>query len=508
MIENLLQGFASISAPATILALMVGILLGYLVGALPGMTSAMGMALLIPFTFTMDAVPAIVMLVAIYMAADYAGAIPAILVNAPGQPAAAVTAFDGHVMSSQGKAAEAISLSLLASAAGAAISLVFLIVSAEFMSAVALAFGPAEYFALAVLGLSLVGTLASGPILKGLIGLFFGLTVVTIGIDPVSGVLRYVYVDGLIDGIGFIPALIGLFAVSEVLFMVEEASRRIQPLASLGKVRFSLATLRPYRWTILRSSAIGYFVGVVPGAGSSIASLVSYAFAKRADANPDSFGKGNPAGVVASEAANNSAVSGALAPMLALGIPGSASAAVLIGALMIQGLQPGPLLFKSNPEIPYSIFASLFVGLPIMLLIGLYGGRLWVKVTLIPKGVLAAIVGSICIVGAYASNNDVFSVWIAVTFGIIGYALRKIGVHPAPVVLALVLGDMMESNLRRAIVISSSDYLFFLQSPLCLTLLLLSALILGLPLIGEMRQRRRASLSRRQAAAGPGKPGG
>jgi putative tricarboxylic transport membrane protein len=247
--------------------------------------------------------------------------------------------------------------------------------------------------------------------------------------------------------------------------------------------------LRPYLKTLMRSSLIGYFIGVIPGAGSSIASLVSYGMAKRNSKEEDTFGKGNPEGLVASEAANNASVSGALAPLLALGIPGSASAAILIGGLTIQGVQPGPLLFSKNPEIPYSIFASLIVGLPIMMLIGLIGVRLWVGVTAIPKGIVATVVAGICILGAYASTNDVFTVYITVFFGIIGYIMRKVHIRPAPIVLALVLGVLMESNFRRAMLMSGGDMTSFFTHPISAILLCLAVLVLFLPMMKKKRAK-------------------
>lgn len=490
MIDNFLIAFEMVFAIRVLLALMVGIFVGYCVGAMPGLTSSIGMALLIPFTFDLDAISAIVMLVAIYMAADYAAGIPAILVNAPGQPAAAVTAFDGHPMTARGEAGKALNLSIMSSATGALISIVLLVISAQLMATAALAFGPAEYFALAVVGLSLIAVLSSSAPLKALIGLTFGLTIVTIGIDPMRGVLRFVVNPLLIDGIPFLPALIGLFALSEVFIMIEQGNDRSGALRKPPKASASIRTLWPFRKTILRSSLIGYGIGVIPGAGASIASLVSYGFAKRA-AKPedrDSYGKGNPDGVVASEAANNAAVSGALAPLLALGVPGSASAAILIGGLTIQGLQPGPMLFTNNPEIPYSIFVSLIIGLPVMVAIGLFGVPLWVRLTRIPRAAIATLVASICMLGAYASSNNTFEVLIMVIFGVIGYVLRKANIHPAPIVLALVLGAMLESNLRRAMIIANDNLLFILSKPIAAVLLFAAVIVLLTPLFGRRRK--------------------
>jgi putative tricarboxylic transport membrane protein len=490
MIENLFLGFAQLAAWDVLLALVTGVLVGYFVGAMPGITSSIGMALLIPFTFGMSPVAALVLLVTVYMASEYAGAIPAILVNAPGVPAAAVTAFDGYPMAQQGRAGEALALSILGSGAGALISTALLVVSASVMAGFALAFGPAEYAALALLGLSLITTLSSGPVLRSLIGLLFGLLVVTIGIDPSTGDMRFVFTEGLIDGVDFLPALIGLFALAEVFFMLESLHELPPKLKTLGGLTGSLSVLRGHWLNVWRSSIVGYVIGVIPGAGATIAGLVSYGMARRASKEPDSFGSGNPAGVVASETANNAAVSGSLAPLLALGIPGSSSAAVLIGALTIHGLAPGPLLFANDPQIPYSIFAALFVGLPIMVAVGLLGARLWVKVTEIPNGLIAAAIAAICVLGAYAGNNYLFDVWVAVFFGILGYILRKAHIHPAPIVLALVLGYMFESNFRRAMAMSNDNLAIFLTNPLAATIIVLALVTLVSPLL---RFRRRAA---------------
>lgn len=490
MLENFMNAFELVFAFRVLVALTVGVVVGYCVGALPGLTSSIGMALLIPFTFDLDPISAIVMLVAIYMAADYAAGIPAILVNAPGQPAAAVSAFDGYPMTMRGEAGKALNLSIMSSTTGAFISIILLVITAQVMARAALAFGPAEYFALAVLGLSLIAVLSSGSSMKALIGLLFGLVIVTIGIDPIRGSMRFVVTPMLIDGIPFLPALIGLFALSEVFLMLERGNEKGKADMPSARTTPSFRALWPFRRTVLRSSLIGYVVGVIPGAGAAIASLVSYGFAKRASKaeERDSYGKGNPDGVVASEVANNAAVSGALAPLLALGVPGSASAAVLIGGLTIQGLQPGPMLFVNNPEIPYSIFVSLLVGLPLMAAIGLFGVPLWVRLTRIPPGAIATLVASICILGAFASSNNSFEVLVTVVFGLIGYFLRKVDIHPAPIVLALVLGYMMEANLRRAMVVANDNLLFILTKPIAVVLLLGAVLVVIAPMLGRRKQ--------------------
>jgi len=495
VIESLLQGLSFILTVNVLIALFVGIGIGYVVGSLPGLTTAVGMAVVLPFTFTMDPISAIVMLVAIYVAGDYAAAIPGILVNAPGQPAAAITAFDGYPMRMKGQAGEALTLSILSSGVGALVSTILLIISAAGLANIALAFGPAEYFALALLGLALVTSLASGSMTKAFIGLMIGLMIVTIGLDPITGVQRYVFNRGLIEGIPFLPALIGFFALSEVFIMLERHAKlngeRIHKLPSPWR---SIPMIFPFAKTIGRSSIIGFLIGVIPGAGATIASLVSYSVAKRLSHQPDSFGTGNPEGVVASETANNAAGPGALAPLLSLGIPGSASAAILIGALMIHGINPGPLLFARNPEIPYSIFASLLLGLPFMLLLGLLGTRMWVQITRLSPALVSTVVVSVCLLGAYTFNNSILAVWITVISGLVGYFLRKVGVQPAPIILALVLGGMLESNFRRGLRMSGDSVSYFFQQPLSATILVIAMIVFVLPLLqglkGIVRKRK------------------
>jgi putative tricarboxylic transport membrane protein len=464
-------------------ALIVGMIVGYVVGALPGMSSSVGIALLIPFTFGLSPVVSIVMLVTLYMATEYAGAIPAILVNTPGIPAAAITALDGHPMRLRGEAGAALTLSILSAAFGSIVSTLLLIGTSTTLASIALAFGPAEYFAIAVLGLSLISSLSGHSMLKGFVGLSFGLAIGLIGTDPIDGVTRYVFADSLLSGVGFLPALIGLFALSGIFAMVERSADPTEPLRDLPSVFGQFGLMKPHFWTLLRSTVIGYLVSVVPGHGATISAIVAYAFQKRMSKSPETFGNGNPEGVVSAESGANASVAGALAPMLALGIPGSASTAVLIGALTLHGVQPGPLLFVKNPEIPYSIFIAMIVTMPFMVVLGLGGVRLWVRVTQIPKSVIAPLVTALCLLGSYASQNDIFAIWTTIFFGIVGYLLKKIDVQPAPIVLALVLGYLTETNFRRALIGSSGDPLVFLSSPIGVICMVLAVAVFLLPLI-------------------------
>lgn len=492
MLEHLLTGFSTVLGSNVLLMILLGTVVGYFIGSLPGLTPSIGIALLIPFTFGMEPVAALVLLVSLYVAAEYGGGITAILLNAPGTPAAAATAFDGYPLASQGQAGKALTISIVASAIGAFISTILLIFTAVPMANFALNFGPAEYFALALFGLSLVSSLSEGSLIKSLIAMFIGLLVVTIGMDPINGVPRFAFTTDLLGGVPFLPALIGLFALSEVFYMLETKQAKTKTISKIEKFSFKATRveLSKIKLTLLRAPILGYVIGIIPGAGVTIASLISYNEAKRASKNRDTFGKGNPEGIAASEGANNAAVPGSLAPLLALGIPGSASAAILIGALTIQGVQPGPLLFTEYPKIPYSIFASLLISIPIMLAVGLWGVRLWVNVTLIPKRLLAVIVAGICLLGAYAYSNSMYSVWIMLIAGVIGYLFRKINIPTTPIVLAMVLGFMMEVNFRRALVVSDGNFLFFLSRPIAFVLIALATVTLLVPIIRSLKSKK------------------
>lgn len=492
MFENILLGFSAFGDPMVWFALVFGALVGYLIGAIPGLGPSLGVALLIPFTYGMDPVVSIVGLVALYAAAEYGGAITAILINSPGTAAAVATAWDGYPLTQQGRAGEALSVSIISSGMGIFISATLLVLTAVPLSEFALRFGPGEYFALALVGLSLVAGLTDGAPMKGAVAMGIGLALATVGLDVQTGTPRFT--GGhyeFFEGLPLVPVLLGLYALSEVLFMVEEgASEKIKNKTIVGLVALPLRSLLPLKTAILRSSVLGYAIGVIPGAGASIASFVSYAVSRRFSKTPEKYGKGALEGIASSEAANNSAVAGAMAPLLALGIPGSPTTAIMIGALMVQGITPGPLLFTNKPEIPYTIFASLWIGVPLMVLIGLLGARVWARVADIPRPAIAAIVAGICFVGAYASETTMFPVQVMVAFGLLGYLLRKIRVPLAPIVLALVLGDMMEINFRRALISAKGDWAIFYTSPMTLILLLVAVLAFVLPSLGMIRARR------------------
>ncbi|HEY0212081.1 MAG TPA: tripartite tricarboxylate transporter permease [Paenirhodobacter sp.] len=474
MIDNLLLAIAHVFHWQPLLAIVGGAFLGYAIGALPGVGPLLTIALLVPFTYGMDPATAIVGLISLYVAAEYGGAITAILMNTPGEAAAVATSWDGYPMAQRGEAEKALHISIISSGFGALLSSLLLIITAVPLAEFASRFGPSEYFMLAVLGLTLAAGLGGISPWRGLIAVALGLLVSTVGIDGISGYPRFSPSPMFYEGIPLVAALTGLYALSEVLVMVEDMARTQSKAQSVGSLlRFPLHIYRDLIGTMTRSSLIGFVIGVIPGAGAVIASLVAYHETVRVSKDPDSFGKGNPHGVAAAEAANNAAVPGAIAPLLALGIPGSSTAALLASALMIQGIQPGPLLFQKHPEVPYSIFVALIIGVPVMVLVGIVGVKFWAKITQVPKPMLAALITVTCCIGAWSTANDIYPVYITLAFGLIGWLLRKCGIPLGPLVLAYVLGNMLEENFRRSALIAQGDPLVFADRPITLILLAL-----------------------------------
>ncbi len=492
LLTNLANGFGLLAGIPQIVAIIMGVILGILAGAMPGLSPSMGVALLVPFTYKMDPSVALILLASIYIAANYGGSITAVTINTPGTPSAVVTSFDGYPLTRQGKAGVGLGTSLVASTVGGMIGVIILIFFSIPLAKLAVKMHPAEYFALAMFGLTTVASLGGKNWAKAFIAAMFGLLINTIGIDPISGVSRFTFgFFRLYDGFSLIPALIGLFALSEVFLRLEEhkfARRGVK--AEFKKETWpSIKDYWKLKWTIFRSSVIGTLIGIFPGAGATIAAFLSYDVAKRSSKHPETFGTGNPEGVAAAEAANSSSVGGAMVPLLTLGIPGSATTAVLIGALMIHDLNPGPLLFKTNPEVVYSLFASLLVANLVMLVLGMWGSKLWIKVTSIPKNVLYPMIIAISIIGSFAVNYSFFDVASCIGFGIIGWLLKRYGFPVAPIVLGIVLGKLAEENFRRAVIMGG--YSVFFTRPASVVMLLLAVLSFSYPLIKTYRERKR-----------------
>lgn len=491
ILSNLSLGAQALAGWEPPLAIVAGIVLGIAVGVLPGLSASTGVALLLPFTWFLDPAIALILLAAIYTAAEYGGAITAIAINTPGEPSSMVTALDGYPMAKKGRMHEALNIALVTSVIGGLIGTIVLIMFAPTLAEVALSFGPAEYVALGLLGLTLAASLSTDDYVKGAITTVFGLLLTTVGQDPITGSLRFTFGSlEMIEGIALVPAIIGLFALSEVFLEIgarDEAGGEVKVKQQKKRMRFSdYWTLRR---TTLVGSVFGVLIGVFPGAGTTIASLVSYAEARRYSKKPEDFGKGSPEGVAASESANNACVGGALVPMLTLGIPGSGTTAVMLSALIMHGLQPGPELFIKSPSLVYGLFVSLIVANIVMLGIGAAGINLWLAVMRLPKSALMAMIMSLCIVGAYGVNNSMTDVYQMLAFGVLGYILKRNGYPVATVVLGLVLGFMIETNLRRTVLLGGWESL--VTQPISLVLILISFASVFFVVLKEFRANRK-----------------
>jgi putative tricarboxylic transport membrane protein len=483
VIDNLILGFSTIAHVPALVAIFSGVLIGILCGVLPGLSASTAVALMLPFTFGMDPTVSVLLLVSVYLAGEYGGSITAIAIGTPGTPAAVATMLDGYELTKQGKPGLALTTSVVASSIGGMVGAVVLFAFSEPLAKVALSFGAPEYFSLAVFGLAIIASLASDNLLKGFLVMFIGLFLTTIGLDGFTGEERFTFgVDKLMDGISFIPALIGLFAMTTVFYDIDRGFDSAKPV----KLSFAMPKIRELAglWKVyLHSSILGSIIGVLPGAGATIASFICYNEVKRFSKNKDQFGKGCLEGVAAPEAGNNAVVGGSLIPLLTLGIPGSATSAVLLGALMLHNIQPGPLLFQTNGEIVYGIFAGLFLACIVQLVLGLIGVPLWIKVISAPKPILLSVIAIISVVGSYGYNNSIVDVWLMFGFGLLGYILKKLDFPVTPIILALVLGGILEENFRRALIISGGDYSIFVTRPISVGLLVLAVLSLLSPLI-------------------------
>ena len=484
-----MDGLQTLMGVAPLLVIAAGVAVGILAGAMPGISPSMAVALLLPFSFGMTPSMGLVLLCAIYLASNYGGSITAVMVNTPGTPSAVVTAFDGYPLTRKGDAGTALGVSLVSSVVGGFIGIIILVLFSAPLARMALKFWPAEYFALAILGLSTIASLGGGRWLESFMAVLLGLLLNTIGLDPLSGVSRFTFdMVRLYDGFSFIPVLIGLFALSEVFSGIESGEVGMPPVQP-DKERSPWPTIREYlklKYSMIRAGVLGTVIGVFPGAGGTIASFIAYDVEKRLSKDPDGFGKGAPAGVAAAEASNSSSVGGALVPLLTLGIPGSSSAAVLIGALMIHDLQPGPELFTRHPDVVYTLFSSLFVANIFLLFLGLLGARLWIKAALIPKRLLYPMIFAFSFIGSYAVRSSLFDVGVCLVFGLLGWMLSRSKIPVSPIVLGMILGTMIEKNLRTTIMMGGVS--LFFRRPLSLALLLLASASVVIPFIRERKR--------------------
>lgn len=479
-----LQALMNILQPSTLLIMIAGAIGGIMIGAMPGLTSVMGVTLLLPFTYGMDPSVGIAMLLSISFGAIYGGSITAILISTPGTPASAATMIEGSRFAARGEGGRAIGISTFASWIGGTISAIVLILVAPQLAKVALSFGAPEYCCLALFGLTIIASISGNNILKGIIAGLIGLLLSTIGLDPITGFSRYSFsVVNLYSGLQTVPLMIGLFAVSQTFVNLKNGVEQNKITQKVTRVIPSWSDLKQSLPVSIRSGFIGTFIGIIPAAGADIAAFVSYDIAKKLSKHPEKFGTGCVEGVAAPEAGNNGDTSGALVPMLTLGVPGDATAAVLIGALTLHGLQPGPLLFTEHADVVNNIFASTLIANLLILIFGLLGIRLFVKVIQIKPYILTPIIFVLCVIGSYALRNNLFDVGAMLMIALIGYFFTYLEIPIAPIVLALILGPMLESNLRRSLLMSEGSFSIFVTRPICVFFLVLAAISLCWPLI-------------------------
>jgi len=489
VLQDLLLGFGVALHPMNLLYCLMGVLIGTLTGVLPGVGPAAALSLLLPVTFHVPPVSAIILLAGITYGAMYGGSTTSILVNIPGEPASVVTCLDGYQMARNGRAGAALGISAFGSFISGTITVFFLIFLASTLASFALRFGPPEYFTLMVLGLSIMVYLARGSIINALIMVCFGLILGCIGLDQITGVPRFIYKSiTLMDGIGLVQVVIGLFGVSEVLLNVETTFKRE---IFDTKVKGLLPTREEWKrsvWPIGRGTVIGFFLGIIPGMSVVIPTFVSYVVEKKLSKHPEKFGTGMIEGVAGPETANNAASTGTLVPMLSLGIPTGAATALLLGALMIHGLRPGPLLIKESPEVFWGLVASLYVGNAMLLVLNLPLIGLWVKILKIPYHFLFSLILLFCIIGSYTTNNNPYDVIVMTLFGLVGYLMKKLNYEPAPLILALVLGPIMEKAFQRSLMLSDGGFGIFFTRPISASFIILAFLILFSPLF--LRKKR------------------
>jgi putative tricarboxylic transport membrane protein len=502
-VENLFLGFQIAITPYNLFIAVVGILLGTIIGVLPGLGGANGVAILLPLTFTMPPTSAIILLTCIYWGALFGGAITSVLFNIPGEPWSVATTFDGYPMAKDGQSGQALTAAFTSSFIGAFFSIVLITFFAPLLAEVALKFGPPEFFAIQLLTFSSFVGLGGGSALKSLASILIGFMLSTVGLDIVTGQLRLTYgFTDLMKGFDFIIAVIGLFGIGEIFLSVEEGLR-FQGAKTQMNLRVVLDTwkiLPRYYRTFVRGSIIGFWMGFKPG-GATPASFMSYAFAKRFSKNPERFGKGEIEGIVAPETAAHAAGVAAMLPMITLGIPGSPTAAVMLGGLIIWGLQPGPMLFVDNPEFVWGLIASMYTGNVIGVLIVLAFVPFFASILRIPFAILTPLIVVICAIGSYAVHNSMIDIWYMLIFGVIGYVFKKLDYPLAPLVLALVLGDMAENSLRQSLIMSQGSLAIFFTRPISGLITAVAIFFFVMPLWTPWWRRMRGLPQRAAASA-------
>lgn len=499
MLEVWISAAGNVFTPTNIFAILCGVLFGVFTGALPGLSSTMALAILIPFTFSMDPATGLILLGAVYSASVYSGSISAILLNTPGTPSAAATVIDGYEMTKKGESAKALGIAAIASGFGGIVSVIALSAFAPFLAQQSLRFGPPEYFALAVFGLTIISSLTGKSPVKGLLAGVFGILIATVGMDPISGYPRFTFGHpALLDGFSLIPVLIGLFSASQAFSLMISSKLSKDEGIELSQIPTVVGRVVPKFKEILRltpnmgrSSIIGTIIGIIPGVGTDPAAFIAYNEAKRWSKDKDSFGKGSIHGVAAPESSNNAVTGGSLIPLLSLGIPGNAVSAVFLGGLLIHGLRPGAELFTYSGDIVYSLFFSLLVANILIVFIGIGGARIFSKVLVVKPIVLGPIILLLSIVGSYAIHNNVYDIWIMLLFGVIGFILRRYGFPLAPIVLAIILGPLAETSYNQSMLISQDNFGLFFSRPISAVLLIVAVITFVSPFLSGIRKKKK-----------------
>jgi|TARA_B110000503_G_scaffold46048_1_gene75171 putative tricarboxylic transport membrane protein len=468
MFENLSDAFAIVLSVENFAVIFIGVLLGTIIGAIPGMTTPMGVALALPFTFTMQPVTGILLLLGIYKGGLYGGSITAILLKAPGTPAASCTVLDGFPLAQQGQSRKALEIALYASVFADFMSNLALILLTGTLASFALSFGPPEYFTLIVFSLTIIAGVAGDQLAKGVVAACLGLFLATIGLDTIYGTSRMLFDNyELMSGLNFIPVLIGLFALPEIFNFYAKSKTTVITVGSMGQVGATFADFKRCFKSIFRGSLIGVVLGAIPGIGGAPAAFLSYSEARRNSPNKDNFGKGELEGVAAAEAGNNGVAGATMIPLLALGVPGDVITAVILGAFMIHGLRPGPIMFTNNLDIIYAIFIGIMVSSAYLFVIGKFSIRAIAKIADIPNKFLYPSVVILCIFGAYSVNNSTFDILIMAIMGGVGYVMLRLGVPAAPFLIAFILGPMLEDNFRQSLILSDGTYGIFFRNAIC-----------------------------------------
>lgn len=487
----LTEVLANVSNWQVLLAIVAGVAAGISIGTMPGLTSTMGIALLMPFTFQLEPEVGMMLLIGEFCGAIYGGSVTAIMINTPGTPSAAATMLDGYPFTQRGESCRALGISTVASFGGGIISGTLLILIAPMLAEIALKFSAPETFALALFGISIIASISGKNLLKGLMSGTLGLLLSLVGMDNISGVSRFTFdTVFLMNGFSFIPVMVGLFAMSQCFLSIEKIYEQVRVEAKMTSTLPRWNDLRRILPTVLRGGVTGTFIGIIPGAGGDISAFISYDMERRLSKHPEKFGTGIPEGIAAPEASNNGTTGGALIPLLTLGIPGDANTAVMLGALMVFNLTPGPRLFVDQALVVNTLFAGFIIANFVMLAMGLSGVRIFARIVRIPRPILVPIVILMCIIGSYAINGNYLDILVMFIAGIIGYMMIKGEFPLSPIVLAMILGPMAEGNLRRSLVMSHGDYSIFLSHPIAATFIVIAILSLLWPIVKNLLHKR------------------